>query len=245
MNTRTKLLGSLVVAAFLSFGNPAFADSYTGTVSVYVPTAGEIVQLNGNSENAGEILLTGNGTGAYNGVAQLATWCLDIYHSITIGSSYTWNIVQPIINGLPYTPPSGNPPLSTTGLTASQINIIGALMQWAATGTNLSTAHAPAAIQLAIWNVEYGFSMAGTNAAILNLATNYINYATNQTNGFTWFSNWALLVKTGGQDLGFIPPPGHEIFTPLPGALPLFATGLGVLAFVTRRKKKKAATAAA
>ena len=39
------------------------------------------------------------------------------------------------------------------------------------------------------------------------------------------------------------PPPLQPV--PLPAALPLFATGVGVIAFLTRRKRKKITGAAA
>jgi len=52
---------------------------------------------------------------------------------------------------------------------------------------------------------------------------------------FMWFAN----TDTG---LDFI---GDDPATPLPGALPLFATGLGALGFLAWRRKKKAAPLAA
>jgi hypothetical protein len=46
-------------------------------------------------------------------------------------------------------------------------------------------------------------------------------------------------------ELFFSPGVGNSLETPIPAALPLFATGLGVLAFIARRRKQKLAALAA
>ena len=245
MNIRSSLLGAIVAfAGLFGFASASLADTYTGTVTLYNGQTVNGLTVGPHSSGlAGEIVLTnGVGTGSLAGLTSLATWCLDIFHDIYLGYAYTWT-VQPIVTGVLVAPPLGNPPLSTVGLDAAQIREIGALMQYGQTAANLS-GDGSAAIQLAIWEIEYGLSASGPSG-VVSLASTLKTDAINNTGGLTWFSNWEVLQRDDGQILAFIAPPGHQLLTPLPGALPLFATGLGVLAFVTKRKKKKAATAVA
>lgn len=63
--------------------------------------------------------------------------------------------------------------------------------------------------------------------------------------GSTLFINWEGAGGEVGDTITVDFSVGGPIDTPLPAALPLFATGLGVIGLLARRRKRKAATALA
>jgi hypothetical protein len=167
------------------------------------------------------------GTGASQGINILA-WCLDVYDPLLGNGNggsgpFTYNITLP------------QPPT----LSVKQILEIGGLM--ANGNANIGTANVSAATQLAIWEVEYGsaFRFAGVSWQTSNLATTLIN---DLGSSIPLNANIELFTDEGNQTLGtlitpFITP------TPLPAALPLFATGIGVMGLLGWRRKKRKAIA--
>jgi hypothetical protein len=120
-----------------------------------------------------------------------------------------------------------------------QIGEIGSLM---VNGNALiktsSDTNVSAAVQLAIWLVEYGSSFKFTNvsSAVQTLAALFEDYV---KPGGQWYCpncTVTLLTLNGTQSLGT----GSVV--PLPGALPLFASGLVGLGLLRWRRNRKSAT---
>jgi hypothetical protein len=151
-------------------------------------------------------------------------------------------------------------PLTTAGsggsnpaLSARQISAIGSLMVHGTALINSST-DVSAAIQLAIFMVEYGGSVSFSGpSAVTTLAQQYEN---NVMSGGQWFClncTVTLYSLEGDQNLGTgaqpgggnVNPTGGDNPTPLPAALPLFAGGAAVLGLLSWRRKRKDAVAKA
>ena len=93
---------------------------------------------------AGQIVLTTD-------IGTLATWCVDLFHTVNIGGSYTYT------TGPLSTDNSGSSPATSDLLTATQIADIEALAAYGnaimlSSPSNLFSA----ALQAEIWDVEYG-----------------------------------------------------------------------------------------
>jgi hypothetical protein len=106
---------------------------------------------------AGQIILTSN-------VGLLGVWCVDLFRNISLGGTYTYD------EGA-FTTNNSAPPVAPTALTATQIDDIGKLAAYG----NFLMSTAPtnaksAAIQAAIWNVEYGTTASGSAAFNTELA---------------------------------------------------------------------------
>lgn len=116
----------------------------------------------GNSENiaiAGQIVLTTD-------AGRLGTWCVDLPHTIYIGGRYTYTA------GLLQTNNTGTGPATSPALTATQIAEIGSLAAYGnallkASPTNWNSA----AVQAAIWNIEYNTTATGSAKFNAELAT--------------------------------------------------------------------------
>ena len=159
-------LAVLALAVLALAAGPARAG--TIFVSAMQLTNGyEVVDLNTGGGQiargiyAGQQDLTANTGNSASGGApfHLYAWCVDFYHDINIGSD---QIVY-TLGGLPSV--NGAPP---GGLTAAQ----GAEIAWLAAYGNAALAHGAnaelsAAVQIDIWNVEYGFTYAGTDSVLL------------------------------------------------------------------------------
>jgi hypothetical protein len=107
---------------------------------------------------AGQIVLTTD-------IGILGTWCVDLYHTINIGGSYTY-MTGPLL-----TDNSGSSPGTSNALSSTQIDQIEALAAYG-DGVMLSSPsnHFSAALQAAIWNVEYGTTATGSAAFTIDLA---------------------------------------------------------------------------
>jgi MYXO-CTERM domain-containing protein len=108
----------------------------------------------------------------------------------------------------------------------------------------LADINASAAIQLAIWQVEFGeYFQYNTNNDIKNLATTYIGHVT----GGIWnpsSGGISLLLPPdggGGQVLGFATPSAGPDPTPLPSSVILFGSVLGAGYLGLRRRRAKLA----
>lgn len=259
---------AVVMSAFgalLAGANAASAAtySYTSYSATYAPfqpvTINSTTPALAGNFGMGEIHLTGTG-GPSN--PDLNVFCMDIYHDLDAGPA-TMNIINYLT-----TAGSGSP---NPTLTSTQLSHIGSMVSFATTyitsfGTAALKSQASAAVQLAIWEEEYSVNTAtgtggvggvsfGTTAALLAQAAAYTT--ANQGNGTTAFSVTLLqptIVDPHNQDLVFIavcgadtsgPGCGVPVPTPLPGALPLLASGLGAFGLLGWRKKRKKAALAA
>ena len=229
-NKRSWVFALFVFAGFSSAGSIASAatfqyDSYTLTNGQNI----HILTPNNVSGRMGQIVL--HGAGANSSQFQ-AAWCLDIYDFLTHSGTYA-------IGPLTTTGSGGSNP----ALSSAQISDIGSLMVHGTALINTNT-NVSAATQLAIWMVEYGnsFTYSGVAAAVTTLAQQYV---ANVVAGGQWdcpTCTVTLLSLEGDQNLGYgFQPPGNVPGpTPLPAALPLFASSLGALGLLGWRRKRKA-----
>lgn len=190
---------------------------------------------------AGQIQLIGTGP---NSGQNLLVYCLDIYDNLANSGTYT-------VSQLSTSGAGGSNPT----LTQTQIGEIGSLIvngnALIAKATKSTVQAISAAIQLAIWDIEYNnptkahgnttntFTYLGPTSQLPQGTINLVNtYVANVEAGGIWeapYYNLSLLTASGNQSMVYANP------TPLPGALPLFATGLGVVGLLARRRKRKAA----
>ena len=150
---RMKVLAlAFASAATLLAATPSAYASNIDITNVQVPyglygvvlTGGD---LPGNSPytvyRTGEIILTTQ-------YGDLATWCVDLFHDINLGGSYTYK-TMPLTNDNSGTMPSNSNPLTTQQIDdISYLATIGTAEMNADPSNDLSTA-----IQAAIWQVEY------------------------------------------------------------------------------------------
>jgi hypothetical protein len=220
------LLGAAAFAAVIAGVNVASAATFTyNGYTVANEQNINILTPNIISGGAGQVTLIGADAGK-----NLQVWCLDIFTYLLGSDTYTVGSLTTAGAG----GSSSNPTLTT-----QQIGEIGALV---ANGNSLIATPGrsndiSAAIQLAIWKVEYtNFTYTGLDSGAIALAAGYL---ADVAPGGTWapVSNVSLLSEgDNNQTMAFV--------TPLPAALPLFATGLGALGLLGWRRKRKAQAAA-
>jgi hypothetical protein len=221
------LLALLMIAAVIAGGSPASAYTYNGynvvnaqNLRIRVDPPQTSYELGG----VGQVVLHGSGADSGN---NLAVWCLDVFDWLAGSGTYSSGALQPT------TPNTGTIGVNLSG---TQIGQIGALVAHA--NSLISTAYdASAAIQLAIWHVEYGsdaFSYLGGGSNLATLASEYYNNATKGT----WdpvSGLQALYVTSGNQTMTFIAT------TPLPATWAMLLGGvLGLGLLLNSRGKKNA-----
>lgn len=183
----------------------------------------------GNSDGigiAGQIVLTTD-TGL------LYTWCVDIFHTINIGGSYTYEAAPFVSDN------SGSSPATSNPLSLAQLNDIGFIAAYG--NTLMSTTPSndwSAAIQAEIWNIEYHTTATGSAGFMTDLAFldallagphgSYAGYQIGDPNDQGLFVNQNLYVSTG---------PNNNPGVPEPLTVTLFAAGLAGIASLRRRKK--------
>ncbi len=161
MNIMKKtLIASAVSAAAILTASAAGAANYNVT---NVGFDGGTVTLSGlvnETANSGLITLTTN-------AGIIPTFCVDLFHDINIGGSYTYT-TAPLL----YNSNGPIPGLSGASLTTTQIGEIGALadvgVQEYKNGSGTTAGYT--ALQGAIWQIEYGTALTvngGTDPAIL------------------------------------------------------------------------------
>jgi len=215
----------LVSAGFFAGLSGASAATFQySSYSVTNPQTIDVTSPVQGSGQMGQIVL--HGAGPNNGQTLLA-WCLDVYVYLQNSGTYQINPLTTAGSG------GSNP-----ALTSMQISQIGSLMVngnaliKTSPDTNVS-----AAVQLAIWLVEYGNSFQYTNvsSAVTALALSFEDFV---KPGGQWYCPGCtvnLLSLNGSQSLGY----GSVV--PLPGALPLFASGLVGLGLLRWRRNRKSA----
>lgn len=182
----------------------------------------QISQPNNIYGGAGQIVLIGSGS---NAGQDIPAWCLDVF--VYLSGSATYQII---------------PAATTALLNSAQIGEIGSLI---ANGDALldqpNNGNVSAAIQLAIWQVEYGisnFQYSGLSTGVTNDATTFYNDATTGT----WKPDYNLsllspVVGPANQTLGFV--------TPLPPTWTLMLSGFVGLGFFAYWGTKNRSAAAA
>lgn len=118
---------------------------------------------------AGQIILTTN-------IGMLGVWCVDLFRNISLGGSYNYDTGALADNG-------SKPPVAPTSLSAQQINDIGKVAAYG----NFLMSTAPtnaksAAVQAAIWNIEYGTTATGSDPQFAVELTNIMNVLPTLTN---------------------------------------------------------------
>ena len=183
-----------------------------------------ITSPNSVGVSAGMIVL--NGTGP-NAGQTLDAWCVDLFDHLQANAVY--NIVPLTTAGVGFPNPI---------LTPQQLSELGSLMIHGTTSTlgNTFGLDGSAAFQLAIWNVEYQGSLLDNASGAL--ATLVAALVANVQPGGIWdcptCSVDLLDAPAQNQVLAFGIIPDA---TPLPGAVWLFAGGLGLLGAFTRKRR--------
>jgi hypothetical protein len=162
---------------------------------------------------AGQIVLTTN-------IGILGTWCVDVFHFINIGGSYTYTI-GPLL-----TDNSGSSPGTSNPLSSTQIDQIGALAAYGdavmlSSPSNLFSA----ALQAAIWDVEYGTTATGSdpNFSTELSSINALLPSLPVISGVQLYDQGSQGVFEA-QGLVVIPPPERTV--PEPATLALLVLGL-------------------
>jgi hypothetical protein len=228
-----KLLLAGVAIASLAAALPARADNFTYTgfsvnPGIAVTLTDPTLLSTPFTASVGEITLTGAGTFMGQPITSIAAWCVDILTGLN--PTGTYNIV-------PFAGPgsvgNGNP-----SITALQVTEIASLIDHFGGALDNN----PGVTQLAIWRLEYGpgltFSSTSTVGADDIAAS--ITLAADASSGGSLFDPFASLelldVVPTDQILAVAVPP-----VPIPAALPLFAGGLGLMGWLSRRRKNKVA----
>ena len=265
ISKRFGLLTALAgTAAVLGFCAPAQATTVTvsnvaqnwGSVSVgivdklFAPAGGSV-----NSQtnmNAGAIALSVPTSFVASGVIQ--SYCIDIFHYTATPTTYTVGTLA--------SSPEQSAPNATTSWSTTQVNMITALLQNGALQTQ--NAINTAALQVAIWEVEYGTAASSYSlSSLTNTSQNFYFTTTSDTNStavltqaaqeLTYAANgtWALSNATiayelnngsGVQDqvyLNTVASGGGNNPAPEPATIGILGLGLAGL-WAARRKQASA-----
>ena len=221
-----KKLMMLSAAALLFAAAPAKADQFDySTFSVFQGQNITITSPTSITADAGMIQLVG--TGANLGTT-LDAWCVDLFHMLETNQIYNIVPLTTAGSGAP------NPTLTTT-----EISQMGALMLRAAADTpgDIFGANTSTAFQLAIWSIEFqGTLLDNASGPLATLVTQLV---ANVSAGGIWECDACTVdlldAPAGNQVLAFGVNPA-----PLPGAVWLFAGGLGLLGMVGRKRRTRA-----
>jgi hypothetical protein len=237
---------SAITAALLA--SAAGADATTYNVSSAGLYSYGTVQMTGNipgygafdrGEYAGALMLKGTtDTGA---AFSLTTYCFDILHNISVGFgsqsgvNYTFTSA-PLANDLTGDAGAGN------ALSASQIERMSGLAQlgsymFKSNVSDLSSRMA--AIQAAVWSVEYGFAAANfSSPTALGFYNNYMNRS------FPGAKTPVLVASNAqGQIIGDVQGQGLGA-VPEPQTWAMMVLGFGLVGVTTRRRSPARAIAA-
>ena len=230
---RQKVFGvaALGLAAFTplpALAGHIYASNMALPYSMTVQLAGGV--LGAVSSLAGQQILTVNNGSTYNpaGLYTLAAWCIDFPHHISIGSiGIDYTVGGLTDDHIGTTPTTSNP------LSPLQAQEIGGLVRYG----NQQMAIAPsnllsAAVQAAIWNIEYGSHYSGSDLSLLAAITSLEAMAPSlsTTGGQTLNSFYAGSDVYKNQSL--------EIYVPEPMTISVMAVGLLGLAAVRRRHRQ-------
>jgi PEP-CTERM motif len=230
----------------------AMADTLT-TTSVSMPNGSTTVNINysGHSIDGGGSAINTGTIGLQTAQGALNTYCVDLFDYIYTGNnSYTFNN-NALAAGQSYADGS-----SHSTWTTSQVSLITALLENGS--LQQQTTVNTAALQIAIWDVEYdnaasngtynlsnhdGFYFTSTGASgsssAISLAQTYLNDVT----GGTWVADASHTVQyltanpSGTQNLIYLATtPTTPVATPEPSTVAVF--GLGLIGLWAARRRK-------
>ena len=231
--TRLSALGACAIAftglaPVPAFAGHIFASNMALPYSLTVDLAGG--KLGNVRSLAGQQILTVNNGSTYNGsgLYSLAAWCIDFPHHIYIGSIAIDYAVGVLIDDhISITSAASN------SLTVSQEQEIGGLVrygnqQMGIAPTNLLSA----AVQTAIWDIEYGTHYAGSNAALATKITAL------ETMAPTLLSDSGQVLNSFSGGTNLYDFQSLEFNIPEPVAMSVLAVGLLGLVMARRRRNR-------
>lgn len=244
---KTSRNAAFVAAALLLGAGGAHATPLSYTSYSFMGDNINITNPLAVTGGAGQITLQTN-------FGSILAWCVDIYHDLALSGTYNVGVPGP-----PAVPPDNNPALDTVG--AVGIAQIGGLMLYGNTtiGNNQNTpkgtaAAGPgtytyediaAAVQTAIWSVEYGhppfapflYTVGPTDASAASFSALVSWLLTPGNVGLD--PVWTTLFSDTNQELGTLTPgnllgsPGPTAGAGLPG---LALAGIALFALYRRRQ---------
>ncbi len=178
---------------------------------------------------SGQIILHGTGP---NAGQTLDVWCIDATHILQWSDTYQI-ISDPTTN-------NGNVFGPDSTLTPLQLGEIGALVKWGDANINVY-AGVSAAVQLAIWTIEYPGATFTSDSSTVNFwVPILVGDAETHARGFALFYGLSEVVDpTDNQGLVFLTP------TPLPSTWTMMLAGFAGLGFFAYRGTKNRFTAVA
>jgi hypothetical protein len=233
----------------------AMAGTIT-TTSVSLPngsTTINIVDNNASIDGGGNNIITGTIGLQTTAQGSLNTYCTDLFDYINLGNnSYTFNN-SALTAGQGFA--TGGNGSSTSPWTQNQVNLINNLVANEALQSNSNSTINTAAMQVAIWEIEYGTavnglygvttnnggfyfsSTGGTNSsATLSQAQTYLNDVTSGSWGSVSGVYVSYLVSNpaGTQNLIYLAT--GSVATPEPSTVAVF--GLGLIGLWAARRRK-------
>jgi hypothetical protein len=227
------LVGSAAAGSMYSYDGYSVVDEVNVTIGTKNPLNPLVAALPGGFQNgyfgSGQIILDGT-----SGI-DLAVWCIDATHDLQSIDTYT--IVKPSPS---LTDNGGIGGLGNT-LSSTVLGEIGALVYWG--DANIHDPNVDysisAAVQLAIWTIEYPNGTFTSDDPNVNTAVNtfLVPSAESGATGFKSNTNLFELIDPTN-------PNGNQglVFTPLPSSWTMLLAGLAGLALFARSRRRIAQT---